>query len=92
MNSKIIIVTDIRRRNDIRYFDEVLGDRVRKVRLTCPDSVRKERGWKYTRGIDDVESECDLDQYDHWDLVIENDNTVNGQALVDVIISKLELH
>lgn len=90
-DSEIIIVSDIRRKNDIRYFKESYDDKVFTIRLTCPDNIRNERGYIYTQGIDDIESECGLDSYDKWDLVLENDNSLDEQQLVDIIINKFSL-
>lgn len=90
-DSEIIIVSDIRRKNDIRYFKEKYDDKVFTIRLTCPDNIRNERGYIYTQDIDDIESECGLDSYDKWDLVLENDNSLDAQQLVDIIINKFSL-
>ncbi|XP_061389468.1 phosphomevalonate kinase [Musca vetustissima] len=90
-NSEIIVVSDVRRMNDIRYFHETYGDKVACMRLTCPDSIRIERGFVYTPGIDDIESECGLDNYNKWDLVLENDNKLSSDHLINLIIEKFSL-
>ena len=33
------------------------------VRVCASDEVRKKRGWVFTPGIDDAQSECGLDSY-----------------------------
>lgn len=76
----VVIVSDIRRRTDIEFFrslqqsaaatDEIV---VKTVRISVDDSVRRERGWTFQEGVDDVASECDLDAFDEWDFEITND-------------------
>lgn len=60
------------------------------IRLTCPEIIRAERGWIFTVGIDDIESECGLDDFEQWDLVIENNNQLNGDEIVDLIVNKFD--
>ncbi|XP_037927357.1 probable phosphomevalonate kinase [Teleopsis dalmanni] len=89
-NHDVVIVSDIRRKNDIKYFRETYGACVQTIRLTCPEAIRFERGWSFTSGIDDVASECDLDEYDQWDLIIENNNELNGEQIIDLIMTKFD--
>lgn len=70
----IWIISDIRRKTDIRWFKETYGTKIKTLRMTADVSTRKERGWKFTNGVDDVTSECDLDDYKDWDLKISNNN------------------
>ncbi|XP_013118296.1 phosphomevalonate kinase [Stomoxys calcitrans] len=88
-NSEIVIVSDVRRKNDIRYFKEVYGEKVLCIRLSCPDIIRMERGYLFTPGIDDIESECGLDDYDNWDLHLKNDSRINPDQIVAAIIAKM---
>ncbi|XP_073819337.1 phosphomevalonate kinase isoform X2 [Musca autumnalis] len=90
-NSEIIVVSDVRRMNDIRYFRETYGDKVVCVRLTCPEAVRVQRGFIYTTGIDDIESECGLDNFKNWDLILENDNKLSSNNLIESIIQTFSL-
>lgn len=73
-NKPIWIVSDIRRKTDIQWFIENFGSKCKTVRITCTDGVRQKRGWIFTAGIDDAETECDLDDVDNWDLQIINNN------------------
>ncbi|XP_012548758.1 phosphomevalonate kinase isoform X1 [Bombyx mandarina] len=66
------IVSDIRRKTDIRWFKETYGDIIRTVRITADDRTRKERGFQFQVGVDDATSECDLDDYNDWDVVVNN--------------------
>lgn len=86
----IVIVSDIRRQNDIKFFREIYGERVVTIRLTCPEIIRAERGWIYTLGVDDVESECGLDDYENWDLILENNNALDGEQIVDLVFAKFQ--
>lgn len=47
----IWIVSDVRRKTDIRWFLENFGDACKTVRIACPEDVRQQRGWVYTAGI-----------------------------------------
>lgn len=67
---------DIRHKRDYLWFLENYPDRIKRVRVTADQSVREGRGWKYTEGVDDGPSECDLDDVADWDLVIQN-NGIN---------------
>lgn len=49
------------------------------------DDVRLKRGWVFEDGVDNVQSECDLDDFNEWDLVLEN----HEDADVDSLLSKL---
>uniref|UniRef100_A0A182LX45 Phosphomevalonate kinase n=1 Tax=Anopheles culicifacies TaxID=139723 RepID=A0A182LX45_9DIPT len=76
INRDICIVSDVRRKTDVRYFQETYGsERIRTVRIAASEAVRTERGWQFQSGIDDVQSECDLDNYESWDLVLTNENS-----------------
>lgn len=72
------ILTDARRKCDVNFFleeEKFRRTKVVKVRIKAPDAIRASRGWVFTRGVDDAESECGLDDFDEWDLVIENNRT-----------------
>ncbi|SPP85917.1 probable phosphomevalonate kinase [Drosophila guanche] len=86
-----IIVSDVRRKNDIKWFRETYGqDMVRTVRLTSRPETRQARGWTFTEGIDDVPSECDLDDYDSFDFVVPNEDE-NDQGFIDQLVDMLQL-
>lgn len=70
----IWIVSDIRRKTDINWFKNTYGDKIKTLRITADLEERKKRGWVFTAGVDDVTSECDLDDYDLWDLKLSNNN------------------
>lgn len=80
-----VIVSDIRRKTDIKYFRETFADKIKLIRIKCDDNVRVLRGWKWMEGVDDIQSECDLDSWNDWDLLIEND----GQKEIDEILTEI---
>ncbi|ALC38928.1 CG10268, partial [Drosophila busckii] len=86
-----VIVSDIRRKNDIRWFQETYGQAaVQTIRLTSQPETRKARGWLFTPGIDDVPSECDLDD-GVFDYELTNDDEqVTGEQLVDRLLTMLK--
>lgn len=69
----LIIVSDIRRKTDIKWFQDTYGKNlIRRIRIYADESVRQSRGWQFEPGVDDIQSECDLDDYFQWDLMIDN--------------------
>ncbi|KAK9506565.1 hypothetical protein O3M35_008470 [Rhynocoris fuscipes] len=71
----IWIVSDIRRKTDIRWFKENFGAAIKTIKIIAGDDIRKSRGWVFEEGIDDQETECDLDDVEEWDLIITNHST-----------------
>mmetsp|Transcript_22832 Transcript_22832/g.90526 ORF Transcript_22832/g.90526 Transcript_22832/m.90526 type:complete len:229 (+) Transcript_22832:60-746(+) len=70
----VLIVSDARRRTDLDYFFDVASaTRVLTVRVEAADGTRAARGWVFAVGVDDAESECGLDDYAAWDVVIANE-------------------
>uniref|UniRef100_A0A8D8KLV0 Phosphomevalonate kinase n=1 Tax=Culex pipiens TaxID=7175 RepID=A0A8D8KLV0_CULPI len=83
---EVCIVSDVRRKTDVRFFRETFGERVRTVRIVAGEETRAERGWKFQQGVDDVQSECDLDGVTEWDLLVENE----AGADVEGILARIE--
>lgn len=46
----IWIVSDIRRKTDLKWFNETYADIVKTVRINADLSVRENRGWVFTKG------------------------------------------
>lgn len=65
-------MSDVRRITDIKWFKETYKDIVRTIRINADDDTRSSRGYVFKAGIDDGPSECDLDDYKRWDLIINN--------------------
>ncbi|XP_051849883.1 phosphomevalonate kinase isoform X2 [Antechinus flavipes] len=89
------LVSDARRVSDIEWFQSSFGDVTQLVRVVASEESRRQRGWVFTAGVDDAESECGLDHYGAFDWVIENhgdDHKLEQQLgkLVDYIHSKLQ--
>ncbi|KAJ2949667.1 hypothetical protein O0L34_g15593 [Tuta absoluta] len=85
----IWIVSDIRRKTDIRWFKETYKDIIRTIRISADLDTRNSRGYVFKEGVDDVTSECDLDDYEDWDLIV--DNGKNKQTLEEQLGSILGL-
>ncbi|KAJ8918913.1 hypothetical protein NQ315_016815 [Exocentrus adspersus] len=80
------IVSDIRRKTDIEWFRETYGNKIKTIRITAEMKTRESRGWIFQSGVDDVASECDLDDWQQWDLEIENnDEQQCGKAVVEIL-------
>lgn len=69
----VVVVSDIRRRTDIEYFKNTYN--IKTIRIEAVNDVRQQRGWTFENGVDNVQSECDLDDFEHWDFRINNDGT-----------------
>lgn len=66
------LVSDTWRVSDIQWFREAYGAAMQTVRVFASDQSRQQRGWVFTPGVDDAESECGLDDFGDFDWVIEN--------------------
>ncbi|XP_016375746.1 phosphomevalonate kinase-like [Sinocyclocheilus rhinocerous] len=69
----IWIISDCRRMSDVQWFHEEFPDRCICVRVEASEQTRSQRGWRFTTGIDDAESECGLDEGVKFDFIIRND-------------------
>lgn len=86
----ICIVSDVRRKTDIKWFKDEFGDKVKTIRIVSDNRIREARGWKFVEGVDDVASECDLDDYKLWDLVVVNNNDVETEELIKPILNQVK--
>ena len=71
LQKPVWIVSDARRKSDVYYFRESY-DKVVHVRIIATEEIRTSRGWMFTPGVDDAESECGLDD-EEFDVLIQND-------------------
>ncbi|XP_048213701.1 phosphomevalonate kinase [Perognathus longimembris pacificus] len=72
VSQPIWLVSDTRRVSDIRWFQEAYGAVAQTVRVVASEQSRQQRGWVFTPGVDDAESECGLDNFGDFDWIIEN--------------------
>jgi len=79
------ICVDMRHGRDYEWFLEFYSDRLKRIKVKADEDVRKSRGWKYTAGVDDGPSECDLDHINDWDLVVTNNGSEDLDSSVDII-------
>lgn len=81
------IVSDSRRPTDLKFFQTYYREQLILVRVFAEDHVRKSRGWVFTSGVDDADSECALDEFGKWDFVVDNDgdNQKLTQKLLEII-------
>ncbi|XP_013775438.1 phosphomevalonate kinase-like [Limulus polyphemus] len=90
------IVSDARRKTDITFFRTNYPCATKTVRVSATLETRKSRGWVFTPGVDDVESECGLDDVQDWDFVIKNDGDdilLNDgiQPILDLGVKRISL-
>ncbi|XP_072038534.1 phosphomevalonate kinase-like [Amphiura filiformis] len=69
---KVWIISDARRQTDVKYFKEHFTKETLTVRVEAKLKVRECRGYVFTKGVDDAESECDLDTGISWDFTLHN--------------------
>ncbi|XP_008302714.1 phosphomevalonate kinase [Stegastes partitus] len=67
------VVSDARRLSDIQWFVSKFPQQTRSVRVQCSEETRTQRGWSFTAGVDDAESECGLDSGVQFDWIITNE-------------------
>ncbi|XP_038137080.1 phosphomevalonate kinase [Cyprinodon tularosa] len=67
------VVSDARRLSDLQWFRSEFPRQTRSVRVQCSDETRVQRGWSFTAGVDDAESECGLDGGVEFDWIITNE-------------------
>ncbi|XP_072524569.1 phosphomevalonate kinase [Salminus brasiliensis] len=85
-NQPVWIVSDCRRMSDLQWFWMEYPQQCVSVRVEASQQTRAQRGWKFTTGVDDAESECGLDQGVNFDWTISNDGDA---ALLEGQLEKL---
>ncbi|XP_074539073.1 phosphomevalonate kinase [Halichoeres trimaculatus] len=68
------VVSDARRLSDLQWFQSEFPKQTRSVRVQSSEETRKQRGWSFTAGVDDAESECGLDSGVEFDWTITNED------------------
>jgi len=90
----IWIITDARRPTDIQFFQQNFSEKslCLLVRIQATSTAREKRGWKFMSGVDDAESECALDSGVAWNIVIDNNGTVQEleQLLITSLVCRIE--
>ncbi|XP_067365724.1 phosphomevalonate kinase [Channa argus] len=67
------VVSDARRLSDLQWFWSKFPRQTRSVRIQSSEKTRQQRGWIFTSGVDDTESECGLDSGVDFDWIITNE-------------------
>ncbi|XP_015115450.1 phosphomevalonate kinase [Diachasma alloeum] len=83
---RIWIVSDVRRKTDLKWFRENFPQKCKSIRIKCPDHIRSQRGWIFTKGVDDCETECDLDDVEGWNLTIVNAGE-SPEGIIELLLS-----
>ena len=76
-----------RRPGDIAFFLENVPT-VITVRVEASQDTRRARGWVFASGVDDAESECGLDAYEPWDVVLKNDDGADVHEQLALLTKK----
>lgn len=87
----IWFISDARRVSDVQYFKDYYSN-VLHVRIEASLSTRKARGWVFSAGVDDAESECGLDK-ETFDFVVMNNDDDENQLMdtLKILCSKIKL-
>lgn len=88
-NQPVWLVSDARRISDLTWFRTQYRTQTRTVRVQTSNQTRTERGWSFTAGVDDAESECGLDTVSDWDWIISNEG--DAQELEDQLRPVIDL-
>ncbi|KAH7730759.1 phosphomevalonate kinase [Aphelenchoides avenae] len=72
--TQVIVVRDCRRPSDLDFFRRTFSNPL-LVRVRCSDGVRKLRGYEFTPGIDDADTECALDEFLEWNAEVINEGS-----------------
>lgn len=84
---ELIIVSDVRRKSDVKWFQEEYGkEKLKCIRIYADESVRKQRGWIFETGVDDIQSECDLDDYFLWDMMCDNSDLSQTNHVLNELV------
>ncbi|XP_034408963.1 phosphomevalonate kinase isoform X2 [Cyclopterus lumpus] len=67
------VVSDARRLSDLQWFWSEFPQQTQSVRVQSSEKTRKQRGWSFSTGVDDAESECGLDSGVEFDWIITNE-------------------
>ncbi|XP_072249510.1 phosphomevalonate kinase-like [Leuresthes tenuis] len=67
------VISDARRLSDLQWFRSKFPQQTRFVRVQSSEETRAQRGWSFTKGVDDAESECGLDSGVEFDWIITNE-------------------
>ena len=70
-DNPVWVISDSRRLTDLHYFRSHYQQTI-AVRVHSDDAERLKRGFVFTPGVDDAESECGLDSVADWDLCLTN--------------------
>ena len=93
LDPKVNFVTDCRRLSDIEFFKKNRS-LVYTVKILADENIRRNRGWVFTKGIDDGETECGLDSLTPDFLIENNDETdtnlINKFTIIYGQINKCE--
>uniref|UniRef100_A0A0N5AUC6 Phosphomevalonate kinase n=1 Tax=Syphacia muris TaxID=451379 RepID=A0A0N5AUC6_9BILA len=88
-DADVVIISDCRRPTDIQFFRKNFLH-TRFVRVVADVKVRESRGFCFTKGVDDEETECALDNFSEWDTVIENNqNNTSSEVFESSLFNQL---
>ncbi|KAK6758305.1 hypothetical protein RB195_015864 [Necator americanus] len=83
----VVIISDCRRPTDIEYFRR--NYHTLTVRIKASIEERERRGFAFVEGIDDMPSECALDDYTH-DMTIVNDSSRDLTCEIDNVVQHVK--
>lgn len=91
LDADVLIISDCRRLTDIEYFQSRFRN-LRLIRVVSDPTIRELRGFRYTTGIDDQDTECALDNFMEWDYIIENNENHSEESFTSSsLFSRLKI-
>jgi len=75
MTNPVTLVPDVRYRNEVDTL-ATGADKALLIRINTTDEARVRHGWNRSKADTDP-SECQLDGYTEWDLVVNNNGTID---------------
>ena len=91
-DASILIVSDCRRKTDIKFFEKLFGrECTKRIRVEASEEVRQQRGYVFQNGVDNAESECGLDELEGgFDFVLKNDIIEGEKQLLAPILEWID--
>lgn len=89
----VVVVSDVRRVGDMDYIVTFCASKniqLIRVRINVPDEVRTERGWSFAAGVDDAPSECELDNYDKWEIILDNKTGTEAHETLEPVFNAIK--
>jgi len=87
--ANVLIITDVRLKSDVKNLTELAQGRLVLIRVQASDAKRNSFGWVFDAIIDEHKTEIDLDSYDTWNRVIDNNGSLEDlKAIAKEVVNQ----